>query len=115
MSLIHVDKIQPGMRLAADVRDQNGRVLLAAGHELTERHVRIFRMWGVTEAEIKRDDRDDALVPATHPDPAAENLEDQAEFRFRHSDLNHPAVKELYRLYTERMVDPPPAGADHAN
>jgi hypothetical protein len=117
MGLIHIDDIQPGMKLGGDVKDQIGRVLLTAGHEVTERHVRIFRMWGVTEADIEGIDREEiSAVSTAHVDPATtEDVEVQAKSMFRHADLDHPAVKELYRLFTQRMVQPQTGGGRHAN
>jgi hypothetical protein len=116
MGLIHIDDIIPGMKLAGDVKDQTGRVLLTAGHEVTERHVRIFRMWGVIEADIEGIDRDEiSASSAAHVDPEMlEDVRNRANARFRHADLEHPAMKELYRLYTQRMVQPQPGGGHHA-
>jgi len=116
MGLMHIDDIQPGMKLAADVKDQTGRILLTAGHEVTERHVKIFRMWGVIEADIEGVDRDEISVVASAPvdSTMVGDVQNQARSRFRHADLEHPAVKELYRLYTERMAPPDTEGGDRA-
>src|SRR5690606_9676364 len=53
MSTLAVEFLEPGMVLARDVRGSNGMVLLGAGAELNERHIGIFRSWGIAEVEIK--------------------------------------------------------------
>ncbi|MGZ3595494.1 MAG: HDOD domain-containing protein, partial [Syntrophales bacterium] len=53
MGIINLEDIQVGMVLAGDIRERSGRVLLASGSEITENHLRVFKMWGITEADIK--------------------------------------------------------------
>lgn len=53
MAIIPLDELQPGMTLADAARDATGRVLLAAGIEVEERHLKIMRTWGVVEVNIQ--------------------------------------------------------------
>jgi hypothetical protein len=53
MGVISLDAIKPGMILAGDVKDRNSRALLSTGAEITEKHLRIFKMWGILEAHIQ--------------------------------------------------------------
>jgi hypothetical protein len=118
MGVIHIDKIQPGMKLAGDVKDQTGRILLTAGHEVSERHLKIFRMWGVSEADIEGVEANNAprvSPPPMDQEPAGEGEEAAARVRFRHVDLNHPAMRELYQLHIQRIVHSQAAGGDHVD
>lgn len=115
MGLISISDIRPGMVLAADVRDRNNRVLLAAGQEVTEKHVKIFKMWGVTDADIKGATHEEMVAqemanvdPMTYQDAERVTLE-----LFRHTDLEHPGVKELARLATLRRVAPGATEGSH--
>lgn len=112
MGLISISDIRPGMVLAGDVRDRNNRVLLAAGQEITEKHVKIFKMWGVTDADVKGAEQADMVVqdmaevdPMTYQDAEKVTLD-----KFRHADMNHPGVKELARLATLRRAVPATEG-----
>lgn len=100
MGLAHIDNLMPGMVLAADVCDRNGRLLLGSGSELIEKHIYIFRTWGVLEADIigvEEDNDGHTFTNDIDPDlwAAAE-----AEVRpmFRHADLDHPAIVELLHI-----------------
>ena len=53
MGIIHIDKLKPGMVLDQEVRDINGRLLLKKEKEIQSSHIRIFKIWGVTEVDIR--------------------------------------------------------------
>lgn len=98
--MLPTDNLTAGMLLSADVHARTGRLLLGAGTELTDKHIYIFRIWGVIEADIAgRENEDDS--------PASVNMIDseswskaEAAIRplFRHTDLTHPGMQELLRL-----------------
>lgn len=100
MAILNLEDLKPGMVLAADAKHHSGRILLAAGVELTEKHLKVFHTWGLTEADIE------GVDPAQLAEQAMEQLdpvvlaeaEQQMKARFRHTDLSHPAVAELFRL-----------------
>lgn len=104
MGNINIDDIESGMVLDGDVKDRTGHVLLVAGTTITDKHIRIFKMWGITDAEIKGVDKEEVVAKAAAQiDPA---LLADAETRntelFRHTNLKHPVVEELFRLTTLR-------------
>ena len=106
MGMINISDVRPGMVLAADVQDRNGRVLLAKGVEITEKHVRIFKMWGVTEADIQGVALEDvAAQEAATSDPAVrQKAEEAIQKQFQFADCEHPGMKELVRLATLRYA-----------
>ncbi|MGH9427175.1 MAG: hypothetical protein ACRD2L_12835 [Terriglobia bacterium] len=100
MGKVNLDDLTPGMKLEKDVQERSGRVLLRAGTEITERHLNIFRTWGVAEADIESMSREEAAAQAARDlDPevlkAAEAFIDPL---FAHTDPDHAAVHELKRL-----------------
>ena len=86
MGMVPLEQLETGMVLASDVLDRNGRMLLGAGAELNQKHLTIFRTWGVAEADIAGIDyvSDDLPLPA-EIDPAALAAADP----FRHNPSGH--------------------------
>ena len=105
MPMITLENLEPGMVLAGEVRDRNGRLLLGEGAELEAKHLLIFRTWGIVEAAIAGEDLPDTSVP--HDTITAEKLEqarDRLLPRYCHTDLEQPATSELLRLAVLREV-----------
>jgi hypothetical protein len=103
---INIDYLQPGMILNSDVKDINGRLLLGAEAELTEKHLYIFRVWGITEADIKgvtEEDVNDLVTEEVDP-VILKEAERELNKIFLHTDQNHPAIKELLRYCALRKV-----------
>ena len=100
MGLISLDQLKKDMVLASHVKDLSGRLLAAKGLKLTDGHLRLFKTWGIIEADIEgeasRDTEQDALVTL---DPRLLKIvEEIVRRRFVHSDLNHPANYKLFQL-----------------
>jgi hypothetical protein len=106
MGKINISDVRAGMVLAADVQDRNGRTLLARGVEISDKHIRIFKMWGVTEADIQGVALEDvAALDAATIDPEVREKAEQAILQsFRFADMEHAGTKELARLSTLRYV-----------
>ncbi len=100
MGAINIDDLRPGMVLAQDVLGKNGRLLLPAGTALLPNHMRVLRIWGVTEAAVVGEE-----APGQAPDGAAmEAAREAAEAQFRCANLEHEAVAELFRLRAQELV-----------
>ncbi len=106
MALIIINDITPGMILAQNVQDSNGRILLREGMELTIRHIRIMKTWGVADADIKDLSSEEAEDQSMAQfDPALlKKAELKADQLFKKSNLNHPVVHELYRQWVLRYM-----------
>jgi HD-like signal output (HDOD) protein len=98
MVAVQTHKLKPGQILAEEVRDINGRLLLAEGNKIGANHIRIFKIWGIPEVAVtgnaRHREKDD---PATNPE-LAEQVQENVKILFSHSDLEHPAVREIYKL-----------------
>ena len=115
MGVITVDYLRPEMKLAEDLRDRNGRFLLSKGTALTDKHLRILKIWGVIEADIEGVSKEDLENNgAGNVDPARmKAAEDYMCGRFIHLDLSRSPNRELFRLCTMRKamaMRPSPAG-----
>ena len=106
MAIVQIDNLSAGMVLKSNVCDRSGRMLLPEGAELTEKHLQIFRAWGVVEAEVVGDsDGDGALPGVEEVDPEAlAEAEALVKPLFLHNDLEHPAIKELLRICIARRA-----------
>ncbi len=112
MAKINLQDIRPGMVLESDLKDRNGHVLLGSNNTITEKHLKIFKMWGVTEANIQGVKKEDVTAKAvSHLDPALlKEIEEKTRERFRHVNMQHPFNDELFRLLTIRFARRKPEG-----
>ena len=98
MSIIHINKLKPGMVLDEEVRDINGRLLLKKDKQIQTAHIRVFKIWGVTEVNIRGSNSSkDASASSVDPEQI-EKIKQNTLDLFRHVDLDHPAIKELFRI-----------------
>ena len=106
MGQISVDELQSGMVLAADLFGPAGRFLLGKGTVLEDKHIRIAKIWGVTEAEVE--DQDQGGDRTVQDDRYEPEILAQSEvllsWVFSLSNRSHEAVMELYRICTLRLA-----------
>jgi hypothetical protein len=117
MGTINIADARPDMVLAADVKDRHGHVLLRAGEAVTGKALKIFRMWGVTDLDVKGVDQKVIEARAAEElDPAlVEAAERVAKDRFRHADPDDPVVGELMRLFKHHFMMEHQAESGHAD
>ena len=97
MPFLSIDQLKPGMVLATDVTDANGRLLLSGGQSIAPKHLNIFKMWGIPEVQIVHDEgAGDTAEPALDPD-ALRRVAESLKPAFAQNDLTHPAVAEIFR------------------
>lgn len=102
MGLVTINKIEQGMVLGEDLKDRNGRFLLPSGANLTARHIKMLKMWGVIEANIEgidQEDVEDNAISEMNPE-TIEMAEKMVRGRFRYSNTDHPATQVLFRFCT---------------
>ncbi|MHB9096378.1 MAG: HDOD domain-containing protein [Syntrophales bacterium] len=102
--MVKVSHLKPEMVVCSDVKDRNGRLLVAADTRLTEKHIRIIRIWGVVEAEIEDISNVDGVPPSNDViDPVIiRAAEETMRRRFRYNDLENSAISELFRISSQR-------------
>ncbi|HLP00378.1 MAG TPA: hypothetical protein VK163_00025 [Opitutaceae bacterium] len=100
MALLDIDSLTPGMKVGKDVVEASGQVLLRAGTEISEKHLRVLRSWGIQQVEIegpKPPDSEDTFLSRASPE-LLDRAQASVNERFRHTDPVHPAIAELMRL-----------------
>lgn len=94
MNKVPIDKLQPGMVLASDVKAPDGRMLLPLGVELKEKHITVIKRVGVQEVQIE-----EAV------EEISQELLDCAEAYvanfFLYVDHGNPALAAMYALALE--------------
>ena len=106
MSLVPIDNLVPGMVLRAAVCDRLGRLLLPEAAELTEKHLKIFRTWGIAEVDVVGSPHEGSITPCASEEAIEPERLARAEAnvvpRFVHTDIEHPAIRELMELCIAR-------------
>lgn len=98
MGCISVDELKQGMVLSDDVLDINRKLLLTKGQAITSKHIRIFKIWGITEVNVfGKNEKKSGLEPRINPE-LVEKIENQTKQIFKNIDLEHPAAKEIFKL-----------------
>jgi HD-like signal output (HDOD) protein len=97
MSQVSVDELQQGMILSEDVRDINSRLLLSKGQEIISKHLRILKIWGITEVEVVGNPEEKSNeVLERNPEQLA-HIQSATDQMFQHLDLQHPTIEEIYQ------------------
>jgi hypothetical protein len=97
MLFLSIDQLKPGMILATDVTDTNGRLLLSKGQPIAAKHLNIFKMWGVRKCRSKtRTGTNLTHTPTLDPE-AMRRVAESLKPAFSDNDLTHPAVAEIFR------------------
>lgn len=111
MAIVTIDRLRQDMVLGSDVKDRSGRMLLHAGSPVTEKHIHIFRTWGINEVEItdlteeehnepgNADSVPERLTPAV-----LQQAEAQARQLFRRTDFQQPLIKGLFNIVLARTA-----------
>jgi HD-like signal output (HDOD) protein len=99
MGIVHVDNLEVGMVLSEDVKDINARLLLTKGQKIQSKHIRIFKIWGITEVCVvgESQNKKDSTEFNINPDKL-ERITEETKYLFKHVDLSHPVIAELFRI-----------------
>jgi len=104
---VNLEDLVPGMVLAEDAVHMNGRVLLSAGSCLTERHLKIFMTWGLTEAYINGNgDEPVGSKSLESIDPEIVKRANEAvEQYFAQLDRESEAIAELFKICVRERAE----------
>ena len=111
---ISVHQLKPGMVPATDLRSGNGRLLGVKGAPLSRAQIRALKTWGVSSVTLV-DMPDQETFSEELPEMKTDSSEghdpqtlEQAEKlilpRFALTDLEHPAMQEMFNLARLRMA-----------
>lgn len=97
MGHIAVDSLEQGMILSEDVRDINTRLLLSKGQKIVPKHIRILKIWGVTEVSVVGTADDQTIVMPAVESEKAEQIKGAVDLVFKHVNLENQTLNEIYR------------------
>jgi putative nucleotidyltransferase with HDIG domain len=107
MKRLAMHDVTPGMVLEAPVRDQKGRLLIPAGERMTEKYIRICKIWGASEIWVQssRDiDSEPSGGEEDIPAPVWGEAERRVGEHFAANDLHDAFVHELFRIATRKKA-----------
>ena len=116
MRKIRLEQLAAGMRLAQDVVNFSGQVLLYKGNPLQPKDIKNFKAWGVIEIAIEGTSSDSSNTLNNNRIDTNLLVESQNEISnlFCHSNLSHPVIAELMRLSTLSKLKKKP-GMENVN
>lgn len=110
MGCISVDASEKDMVLSEDVFEINARLLLSKGQQITPKHIRILKVWGIIDVQVVGDkETEDKEAPFVDPE-IIQAVEAIAKEVFKNVDLEHPAIKEIFKIsvdYRSQNCNPP--------
>jgi putative nucleotidyltransferase with HDIG domain len=105
MNKVGIHQLSPGMILCQDVKDPGGRLLAASGQELSEKLIRVFKIWGVGDLRVKTSQEAEGAAEETELDPETRRrAEEITRYRFQYNDMNDPFVDELFRIASAKKA-----------
>lgn len=107
MKNIKLDEIKAGMVLARDVKGRFGRGLLLAGNVVTEKHLKIFKSWGITEIIVEKNQvsSEEGLKKPAEASAHHDRIERRMKGLFKFNDFKHPAIRELFQIALNRNLN----------
>jgi hypothetical protein len=107
MGTFRIKDLKMGMILASHARDPNGRLLLPAGEEITDKNIRTLKAWGIAEVDIEGDE--DEVSEGQPSNKKSEQVPTQVieevDELFRYTNKKHPAIKEMIELCKLRKME----------
>ena len=106
MGLVNIEDLKPGMITAEPVINNEGVVLKPGGQEVSEKSIRIFKMWGIAEINIQNVESDDStdLHDVTHDPEFLRSIQNDTRFRFRHTNPKQRVNRIMYKLSVQRLL-----------
>jgi HD-like signal output (HDOD) protein len=98
MTLVSIEQLDPGMILAEDIKDMNGRMLISSGVRIEAQHIRVLKMWGICEVSVEGDD---PVPEESQSDVNTEQMDlagREIVKTFADLDLENPTIKEIVKL-----------------
>jgi hypothetical protein len=116
MRKIRLEQLTPGMRLAQDVVNFSGQVLLYKGNPLQPKDIKNFKAWGIIEVAVESSTLTFSKTLNNNQINAKLLMEAQNETSklFQHSNISHPVISELIRLSTLNKLKQKP-GMENVN
>lgn len=106
MGRLSVDNLEEGMVLGDDVKS-GSQILLAKGVKLTNKHINIFKSWGISLVDIDgacEEKLTNIKLSQLSPEDR-ENFEKKLKEKFLHVDLGFPPAQLLFNACLLNQID----------
>ena len=97
MTRLILDDVTPGMVLNEAVKNNNGQILLGEGAELTEKHIKAMKMWGIMDVGVvdTGDNENDITNEPIDPEQL-EKAQEAIKERFSLTDLSSEMMLAIF-------------------
>lgn len=101
MAVLGKAELRPGMKLAEDVFDRHGRLLLGTGLVLEDHHIRSLKLWGIPSVNVQEEAKDgpETSQRTTGGLPPEILIQAKAEiaelFQINAAQIGHPIFRPL--------------------
>ncbi len=106
---VRTSDLKAGMVVARDIKDLHGRLLVPSGVKISDKQLKVFKIWGVPEVFIQGDsesekkaDSLDALDPRQR-----KQIEEEIQTLFCRHDPSDPVIRELVNICIHRKLNTP--------
>jgi hypothetical protein len=103
MPKVKLDAVNEGMVVTADVKNMDEMLLIPAGCELTARHIKILRTWGISEIQVDGAESDSTTLLKIAPE-ILQRLEAELKKIFWEFDPDNAAQREIFKLALRRRA-----------
>ncbi len=110
MQTVNVFKAIPGMILVREVETRDGRHLMAVGTVLSEKEIRILRMWGILEVDVEP--AEPKREKGADSGPSSDVTAFMARW-FSDNNLAKPHVRQIHDLCGEWFTSNPEVFSTH--
>jgi len=100
LEALPVAQLQPGMRVASALADENGRLLLPAGTELSDAAIASLQRRGIEQVSIELEVEDDPAALERYRQQVTERL----DHLFRHAGRDSETMA-LYRAIAQYRME----------
>lgn len=103
MPRVKLDAVTEGMLVAADVKNMDDMLLIPAGCELSARHIKILRTWGISEIQIDGEEKNSTTLLKISPE-VLQRLDAELRKLFWQFDAGSAAQQEIFKLALRRRA-----------
>ncbi len=101
MGRVVLQDLKTGAVLEEDVRDINGRLLLCKGQSVDAEHIRILKIWGVSEVEVTQAQTAAVSSTQVEDDRGRADARRSVETILQHIETSHPGIAVIVRTATD--------------
>ncbi len=102
---MNLSDLKVGMSLGEDI-EFKGRIILRTGSELSEKNIKIFKTWGITEVHIVDSDvPSEDLESIGVSEEEIERIEKTIEKRFERANKDNVIIQELMKKSKKIELD----------